>query len=155
DLYARLAGDHMKRFIPGNLPNVLLMQELVDNSKTKKIIEFISAGSTIGRALSTPPGVPADRLAALHEGFDKVVKDPEVIADAAKGAAEPEPTPGGTGQACSAGVARGPRDVTAAAPRAIAAEKADKKQARPCSGRSGTATSKTGGTEETGSVILL
>src|SRR5215468_8756551 len=110
-----------------DLPNVPLMQELVDDSKTKKIIEFISSGSAIGRALITPPGVPADRLAALREGFDKVVKDPEFIADAAKRSADLEPTPGGTVQTYSDGIASAPRDVIEAATRAIAAEKADKK----------------------------
>jgi tripartite-type tricarboxylate transporter receptor subunit TctC len=109
-----------------DLPNVPLMQELVDASKTKEIIEFISAGSAIGRALITPPGVPADRLAALREAFDKVVKDPDFIADAARRSADLEPTPGGTVQNYSDGIARAPRDVIEAATRAIAAEK-DKK----------------------------
>jgi tripartite-type tricarboxylate transporter receptor subunit TctC len=110
-----------------DLPNVPLMQELVEDSKTEKIIEFISAGSAIGRALITPPGVPADRLAALREAFDKVVKDPEFIADAAKRSADLEPTPGGTVQTYSDGIARAPGNVIEAATRAIAAEKADKK----------------------------
>jgi len=51
------------------------MQELLDDSKTKKIIEFISAGSAIGRALITPPAVPADRLAAIERlGFGRYEK---------------------------------------------------------------------------------
>jgi tripartite-type tricarboxylate transporter receptor subunit TctC len=110
-----------------DLPNVPLMQELVEDAKTEKIIEFISAGSAIGRALITPPGVPADRLAALREAFDKLVKNPEFIADAAKRAADLEPTPGGTVQTYSDGIAHAPKDVIEAATRAIAAEKADKK----------------------------
>jgi tripartite-type tricarboxylate transporter receptor subunit TctC len=102
------------------------MQELVDDSKTKRIIEFISAGSAIGRALITPPGVPADRLAVLRAAFDKVVKDPEFIADAARRSADLEPTPGATVQTYSDGIARAPKDIIEAASRAIAAEK-DKK----------------------------
>jgi tripartite-type tricarboxylate transporter receptor subunit TctC len=103
-----------------DLPNVPLMQELVDDEKTKKIIEFISAGSAIGRALITPPAVPADRLVALREAFDKLVKDPE------KRSADLEPTPGATVQTYSDGIASAPKDVIEAATRAIAAEK-DKK----------------------------
>jgi tripartite-type tricarboxylate transporter receptor subunit TctC len=109
-----------------DLPDVPLMQELVDDSKTKKIIEFISAGSAIGRALIAPPAVPAERLAVLREAFDKVVQDPEFIADAAKRSADLEPTPGSTVQTYSDGIANAPKDVIEAATRAIAAEK-DKK----------------------------
>jgi tripartite-type tricarboxylate transporter receptor subunit TctC len=112
-----------------DLPNVPLMQELVDDPKTKKIIEFISAGSAIGRALIAPPNVPADRLAALRTAFDQVVRDPDFIADAAKRSADLQPTPGATVQTYSNAIARAPKDVIEAATRAIAAEKAspDKK----------------------------
>jgi hypothetical protein len=55
------------------------------------------------------------------------VKNPEFIADAAKRAADLEPTPGGTVQTYSDGIAHAPKDVIEAATRAIAAEKADRK----------------------------
>jgi tripartite-type tricarboxylate transporter receptor subunit TctC len=105
------------------LPQVPLMQDLVDDPKTKRIIEFISAGSAIGRALIAPPGVPADRLAALRTAFDRLVQDPEFIADAAKRSADLEPTPGATVQTYSDAIARAPKEVIEAATRAIAAEK--------------------------------
>jgi tripartite-type tricarboxylate transporter receptor subunit TctC len=76
------------------LAQVPLMQELVDDPKAKQVLEFASAGASIGRALIAPPGVPADRLAVLREAFDKVVKDPEFIAAAEKRGAEIDPTPG-------------------------------------------------------------
>jgi tripartite-type tricarboxylate transporter receptor subunit TctC len=107
-----------------DLPAVPLMQELVDDPQTKRIIEFISAASAIGRALIAPPGVPADRLAALRAAFDKLVMDPAFIADAAKRSADLEPTPGATAQAYSDAIARAPKSVIEAATRAIAAEKA-------------------------------
>jgi tripartite-type tricarboxylate transporter receptor subunit TctC len=106
-----------------DLPKVPLMQELVDEPKTKRVIEFISAGSAIGRALITPPEVPRDRLAALRTAFDKLVKDKDFIADAAKRSADLEPTPGAKVQTYSDGIARAPQDVIEAATRAIAAEK--------------------------------
>lgn len=87
-------------------------------------------GKTITIMLGHPPGGSYDlyaRLAALREAFDKVVKDPEFIADAAKRSADLEPTPGDTVQACSDRIARAPGNVIEAATRAIAAEKADKK----------------------------
>ena len=54
------------------------MQELVSDPRKKKVIEFISAGSAIGRALIAPSGVPADRIAALRTAFDQLVLDPAV-----------------------------------------------------------------------------
>jgi tripartite-type tricarboxylate transporter receptor subunit TctC len=76
------------------LKDVPLMQELVSDDKTKKILEFASAGSAIGRALLAPPQVPADRIAVLREAFEKMVKDKDFLAAAEKRGAEIDPTPG-------------------------------------------------------------
>jgi tripartite-type tricarboxylate transporter receptor subunit TctC len=76
------------------LPNVPLMQEVVDDPEIKKVIEFASAGSDIGRALIAPPQVPADRLAALRSAFEKLVKDPDFLKDAERVRAEIDPEPG-------------------------------------------------------------
>ena len=38
----------------------------------------------VGRLLLTPPGVPADRLAALRRAFDASMKDPELLKGAAR-----------------------------------------------------------------------
>jgi tripartite-type tricarboxylate transporter receptor subunit TctC len=76
------------------LKDVPLMQELVSDPKTKKLLEFASAGSAIGRALLAPPQVPAERIAILRDAFDKMVKDPEFLAAAQKRSLEIDPTPG-------------------------------------------------------------
>jgi tripartite-type tricarboxylate transporter receptor subunit TctC len=106
-----------------DLPNVPLMQELVSDARTKKIIEFISAGSAIGRALIAPPGVPADRIAALRTAFDKVVQDKAFLADAAKRSADIEAVSGAEVQGYSNAIAKAPKDIIDAAAAAIAAEK--------------------------------
>ena len=105
------------------LAHVPLMQELVSDERTKKIIEFISAGSAIGRALIAAPGVPADRIAALRGAFDKLVVDSAFIADAAKRTADLEPADGAMVQGYSDAIARAPQDIVDAAASAIAAEK--------------------------------
>jgi tripartite-type tricarboxylate transporter receptor subunit TctC len=110
-----------------DLANVPLMQELVDDAQTKRVIEFISAGAAIGRALITTPGVPAARLAALRTAFDQLVQDRDFIADAAKRSADLEPTPGAKVQTYSNAIAHAPKEVIEAATRAIAAEKAERK----------------------------
>ena len=57
-----------------------LLQELVDDADAKQAIAFASSGAAIGRALILPPGVPAERVAYLRGVFDRMVKDPEMIA---------------------------------------------------------------------------
>ena len=89
----------------------------------KKVIEFISAGSAIGRALIAPSNVPADRIAALRTAFDQLVRDPAYLADAAKRSADLEPTPGAAVQSYSDAIAKAPRDVIESAALAMAAEK--------------------------------
>ena len=102
-----------------DLPNVPLMQDLVDDPKTKKILEFISAGSAIGRALIVPPQVPADRLAALRAAFDKLVADPAFQQLAAKRGADLEPTPGSEVQKFADSIAKAPKEIVEAAKKAI------------------------------------
>jgi tripartite-type tricarboxylate transporter receptor subunit TctC len=77
-----------------DLLEVPLMQELVADPKSKSIIEFLSAGSAIGRALVVPPGLPADRLTALRSAFELVVKDADFLAQANKMGIEIDPTSG-------------------------------------------------------------
>lgn len=106
-----------------DLPKVPLMQELVDDPRKKQIIEFISAGSAIGRALIAPPGVPADRIAALRAAFDKLVVDKAFLDDAAKRSADIEAAPGAVVQGYSDAIAKAPQDIIDAAAAAMAAEK--------------------------------
>ena len=101
------------------LKDVPLMQELVDDAKLKKVLEFASAGSAIGRALLAPPQVPADKIIILREAFDKMVKDPEFLAAAEKRSAEIDPTPGAEVQKFSEGILNAPSDITAMAAKAM------------------------------------
>jgi tripartite-type tricarboxylate transporter receptor subunit TctC len=101
------------------LSNVPLMQELVDDSAVKKVIEFASAGSAIGRALIAPPQVPADRLAALREAFDKTVKDPDFLRDSERVLAEVDPTPGAEMQKVIEQILKTPPDIVEKAAKAM------------------------------------
>ena len=44
----------------------------------------MAGNMVLGRGWLAPPGVPADRLAALRAAFKSAIEDPEVIAGAAK-----------------------------------------------------------------------
>jgi tripartite-type tricarboxylate transporter receptor subunit TctC len=45
----------------------------------------------MARPVFAPPEVPADRAAALRAAFNAVMKDPELIADAARSAIDLDP----------------------------------------------------------------
>jgi len=66
------------------VPNVPLMQELTDDPKIKQVLEFVSAGSALGRSVAGPPGMPADRVDAMRKAFNQTMKDPALLADAEK-----------------------------------------------------------------------
>jgi tripartite-type tricarboxylate transporter receptor subunit TctC len=78
--------------IPG-LPNVPLLKDLVKGEMNKKIAHLMGGNSIIGRGWLAPPGVPADRVAALRAAFKKALNDPGVIADAKKRRMEWNPVP--------------------------------------------------------------
>jgi tripartite-type tricarboxylate transporter receptor subunit TctC len=93
------------------LPNVPLMQELTDDANAKKALTFLSEGAAIGRALLAPQDIPADRLAALRAAFDKLVVDPDFLADAKKREIYINPMPGPEVQKASDGIIHTPKDV--------------------------------------------
>ena len=101
------------------LPDVPLMQELVEDPVAKRVIEFASAGAMIGRALLAPPGVPEERIAYLRALFDKMVADPVMIEMAEKRGLELDPTPGTVVQGYSDAIVKTPADVVEKAAQAF------------------------------------
>jgi tripartite-type tricarboxylate transporter receptor subunit TctC len=61
-----------------------LMTDLATNAEDRRVLAIYSGDVALGRSFITTAGVPADRLAALREAFDKTVRDPEFLADAEK-----------------------------------------------------------------------
>ena len=101
------------------LANVPLMQELVSDPQKKKIIEFASAGAAIGRALLAPPGIPADKLAALRSAFDRMVADQEFLADAARRQLVIDAEPGASVDKIASDIAGAPKELIDAAAAAM------------------------------------
>jgi tripartite-type tricarboxylate transporter receptor subunit TctC len=93
------------------LPDVPLMQELLDIPKHKQVAEFLSSASTIGRALLVHKAVPAERIAALREAFDEMVKDPQFIEQAEHMGAELDPTPAVEIQKISDAIVLTPKEI--------------------------------------------
>ena len=65
------------------LPDVPTILELTNNEKDRNALKLIAGSSAIGRAILSTPGVPPDRVEALRRAFDRMVKDPQFLADAA------------------------------------------------------------------------
>ena len=59
-------------------------ENLTTNKDAKALLRVRSAPEEVGRPYVAPPGVPADRLKILREAFEKVLKDPQVLAEGEK-----------------------------------------------------------------------
>lgn len=75
-----LAQTGLKRM--AQLPNVPLVSEFVQDEEAQAIFRLLTYREVLGRPYFAPPGVPADRLAALRDGFAKTMSDPEYLAEA-------------------------------------------------------------------------
>jgi tripartite-type tricarboxylate transporter receptor subunit TctC len=80
------------------LPDVPTIWDLMDKHKsaeaTRGLARVLLAPDDLGRVLFGPPGVPADRIKVLREGFMKMMNDPDVVAEARKKRFEPNPISG-------------------------------------------------------------
>jgi len=77
-----------------DLPDVPLITDLAQTDEQRQILKLIFARQNLGRPFVGPPGIPADRLAALRAGFDETMKDPAFLADADKLKLEVNPLTG-------------------------------------------------------------
>ena len=95
-------------------PNVPAMTEF-GSAGDKTLMEIYASAGTIGRALAFPPGVPAERVAALRAAFTKMLDDPAFKADVKKGNIPVTPMSGEELTTFVAGVMKTPADQIAAA----------------------------------------
>ena len=66
-----------------DMPNVPLLSELAKTDEEREMLTFIQS-SPDDRAMATPPGVPAERVAALAKAYQATLRDPAFLADAKK-----------------------------------------------------------------------
>jgi tripartite-type tricarboxylate transporter receptor subunit TctC len=67
-----------------DLKQVPFASDLVTNSVDKTLLAAAGAPLAAGRPIAAPPGIPADRLAALRAAMTATFKDPQFIADCEK-----------------------------------------------------------------------
>jgi tripartite-type tricarboxylate transporter receptor subunit TctC len=58
------------------LPDTPAMVELGKSSEDRQLLALFGSTAEVGRAITAPPGLPADRLAALRKAFAAMVADP-------------------------------------------------------------------------------
>ena len=80
------------------LKDVPTLTELMQQYKTpeagKRLAKVVLTAATLGRPVTAPPGVPAERTKILREAYAKAVKDPELLAEAQKRGWDVDPLSG-------------------------------------------------------------
>jgi tripartite-type tricarboxylate transporter receptor subunit TctC len=98
-----------------NLPEVPTVWELMDKHKTsdiyRRLAKILVLPDETGRPFFGPPGVPADRLKILREGFVKMMADSDMIAEAKKKGLEPNLMTGEEVEALGREIATVPAEV--------------------------------------------
>src|SRR2546427_6330652 len=78
------------------LSDVPTIYELMDRYKTpeppRRLTTVVLAAGDFGRPIVAPPGVPADRVKILRDGFAKAIRDPNLLKEADKRQLEIDPT---------------------------------------------------------------
>jgi tripartite-type tricarboxylate transporter receptor subunit TctC len=76
------------------LPDVPTIVEFAQNDLDRAVLRLLGSVTDIGFTIMAPPGIPADRAAALRKAFLDMANDPDFLADAARIRLSPEPLSG-------------------------------------------------------------
>jgi len=95
------------------LPDVPLMLDLARNDADRQALALLFGRTEYGRPYFLPPGVPAERVAALRRAFDATMHDPAFTAEADKIGFAVDPLTGEQVQALIDDLAKTPADVVA------------------------------------------
>ena len=101
------------------LPDVPSASELVREDDQRKILDLLLIGQAMARPFAAPPGIPADRKAALIAAFERTTKDPDFLAEADRLNVEVNPVPAAELDALLAQAYATPKDVLARAAKAM------------------------------------
>jgi tripartite-type tricarboxylate transporter receptor subunit TctC len=77
-----------------DLPHVPLIMELTKDPEQLQILKLFVSAHEFARPYAAPPGIPADRAAALIAAFEATMKDEGFLADTAKHQMEVAPVSG-------------------------------------------------------------
>ena len=71
-----------------------MLQDLATNAKHREIFEFLCLVPAMGRPFFMPPGVPAERVAAIRAAFAATMKDPAFLEEASRARLDVAPLTG-------------------------------------------------------------
>ena len=88
-----------------------LMQQYKTSDSGKRLAKVVLTAATLGRPISAPPAVPADRTKILREAYAKAMKDPELLAEAEKRGWDVDPLTGEELESLAKDVVAQPHEV--------------------------------------------
>ncbi|MGE3708442.1 MAG: Bug family tripartite tricarboxylate transporter substrate binding protein [Hyphomicrobiaceae bacterium] len=77
-----------------DLPKIPLIMDMAKSREQTQMLRLVFARQSMGRPYLLPPGVPADRVAALRKAFDDTMKDKAFLAEVQKRDLELDPVTG-------------------------------------------------------------
>src|SRR2546421_3186834 len=80
-----------------DLPQVPLIMDMVKTPEQRSVLRLVFARQALGRPFLAPPGLPAERLAALRRAFMDTMRDKAFLAEAEKIQLEITPLTGEAG----------------------------------------------------------
>jgi tripartite-type tricarboxylate transporter receptor subunit TctC len=101
------------------LPDVPSGSELARSPDQAQILELMLIGQAMARPFAAPPGIPADRKAALITAFERVTADADFLAEAERMNLEVHPVGAGKLDALLAEAYAMPKDIIAKAAKAM------------------------------------
>lgn len=105
-----------------NRMGVPLAASLAKTDEDRMVLELIFSQGLFGRPFVLPPGVPAERVAALRKGFMDALRDKSLLAEAEKMKLDLDPTSGEEMQALATRLYATPPRVIERAKLAVAAK---------------------------------
>jgi len=100
------------------LKDVPFVLDLTKDNEQQQILKVILVSQEMARPFAAPPGIPADRKAALIKAFADTMTDPEFLAEAKKQVLDVEPVAAKNVDAMLREVYATPKDVVAKAAKA-------------------------------------
>lgn len=77
-----------------DLPNVPIITDFAKDDITRGVFRLVFARQVMGRPFAAPPGTPPERVAIIRKAFLDTLKDPQLLAEAAKAKLEITPVSG-------------------------------------------------------------
>jgi tripartite-type tricarboxylate transporter receptor subunit TctC len=114
-----LVQEHDKGHPEVNRKGVPLAVDFAKSPQDRQIMELIYSSEIFGRPYILPPGVPADRVAALRKAFMDALRDPDLRAEGEKLGLDLDPISGEELQKIAEKIYATPPDIVERAKQAV------------------------------------